>query len=68
MALQDDPSAPAPTLSGARRSASAEASRTAERERLERMTVLERVSLALALGRRQRALLSLREAEAGKVR
>jgi hypothetical protein len=53
-------SPPRKTLSGKRYSASAEASRRAELERLQRMTALERMALALALGRRRRALLALR--------
>jgi hypothetical protein len=45
-----------PSLSGARRSASASASRAAELARIARMTVLERMELALSLGRRRRQL------------
>ena len=51
-AMDDTP----PTLPRARRSASADAARAAELERIRRMTVLQRVAMALDLGKRSRVL------------
>jgi hypothetical protein len=50
-----------PTLSGRRYSKSGEASRAAMLEEIRKMTPLERMELALSLGRRRRALLELRQ-------
>jgi hypothetical protein len=44
------------TLSGRRFSTSSEGSRRAELERIRAMTALERMALALSLGRQRRAL------------
>lgn len=56
--MTDDPPPPrAASISGARFSRSNEAARRAERERIAAMTPLERMSLALSLGRQRRALL-----------
>jgi hypothetical protein len=54
------------TLSGRRPSASAQAAREAELERIRSMTGSERMDLALALGRRRLAL-EQRRAEAARV-
>jgi len=48
------------SLSGERRSASAEASRQEELERIRQLSPRERVALALRLGRRRQALLERR--------
>lgn len=57
----------APTkVPGSRSSRSAQASRAAEMERLRRMTPLERMALALALGRRRLELAALRKGGAGE--
>jgi hypothetical protein len=50
-----------PTLSGRRYSASNEASRREEIERIKKMTPLERIGLALALGRRRKRLMEQRQ-------
>ncbi len=51
---------------GPRASRSALAARAAEIARIRRMTAMERISLALALGRRRRELEALRAAGTGK--
>jgi hypothetical protein len=51
---------PPRSISGRRYSASGEASRRDELERLKSATPIERMALALALGRRRRQLLELR--------
>lgn len=58
MAAPNDPFAQF-SISGARRSASGEASRREEIERVKKMSPVERMGLALRLGRRRVELLEL---------
>lgn len=59
--MSGDPSSkPRLNFFGGRYSKSAEESRRAEIERIKAMTPLERMGMALALGRRRRALAALR--------
>ncbi len=55
-----------PEPPGRRTSQSASAARAAEIARIRRMTPMERMSLALALGRRRRELEALRAVRAGR--
>ena len=66
MGHDSKPPRPTMNLSGKRRSASAEASRDEELERIRRMTPLQRMALALSLGRRHRDLVAARAGTANE--